>query len=304
MNVGVAWRLLAVMVLWASCFPLITTGLGFAPPLAFAAMRATLAGLCLLAMGATLGRPMPKGKRTWALILAVGIGTTTFGFFGMFHAAEFISPGLATVIANAQPLLAAVLAYAFLGERLKLIGAAGLVVGFLGIIAIAWPGLSSDEVRGYTLGLVYILFAAVGLAIGNIAMKRLAGSVDAVVVTGLQLLLGAVPLALLSIALEDISAVSLSVEFLVILTVLSVFGTAFAFWQWFAVLRQVSLNQANAFTFLVPIFGLGIAAAFFQEKLEPVQAVGVALSLGGIALVGFGAVQTRAPMRGEEPRLN
>ena len=44
MTVGVAFRLLAVMGLWAACFPLITVGLDLAPHLAFAAMRAVLAG--------------------------------------------------------------------------------------------------------------------------------------------------------------------------------------------------------------------------------------------------------------------
>ncbi len=47
MNIGAALRLLAVMVLWASCFPLITIGLDLAPHLAFAALRAALAVVCL-----------------------------------------------------------------------------------------------------------------------------------------------------------------------------------------------------------------------------------------------------------------
>lgn len=32
----------------------------------------------------------------------MAFGATTLGFLGMFHAAEFVSPGLATIIANAQ----------------------------------------------------------------------------------------------------------------------------------------------------------------------------------------------------------
>ena len=48
MTVGVALRLVVVMGLWAACFPLITLGLGLAPHLLFAALRAALAGLLLL----------------------------------------------------------------------------------------------------------------------------------------------------------------------------------------------------------------------------------------------------------------
>jgi drug/metabolite transporter (DMT)-like permease len=127
------------MVLWASCFPLITIGLDLVPHLAFAALRAALAGLCLLALGGLCRRPVPVGRRTWILIVMVGLAATSMGFFGMLHAAEFISPGLATVIANTQPIIAAVLAHVFLRERLMAIGKIGLAVGLAGIATIAWP---------------------------------------------------------------------------------------------------------------------------------------------------------------------
>ena len=160
MTVGVALRLLAVMGLWASCFPLITIGLDLAPHLAFAAMRAALAGLCLLLVGDLFRRPVPRGARIWGLIVVVGLGATTLGFIGMFHAAEFVSPGLATVIYDAQPLPTAILAHAFLGERLKTLGEAGLAAGFAGIIGIAWPGLASGNVHRYALGIAYVSLAA------------------------------------------------------------------------------------------------------------------------------------------------
>ena len=76
--------------------------------------------------------------------------------------------------------------------------------------------------------------------------------------------------------------------------VLSVFGTSLAFWLWFAALEEVELTRANAFTFLVPIFGLGIGAALFEERLGWIQAAGVMLVLTGIVLVQRDArAQTR-----------
>ncbi len=196
MTIGVALRLLAIMGLWAACFPLITIGLDLAPHLAFAAMRAALGGVCLLLLGALFRRPMPRGARTWRLIGVVAFGDTTLGFLGMFHAAEFVSPGLATIIYNAQPPLTAVLAHAVLRERLKALGKAGLVAGFAGIIAIAWRGLASGNVNGYTLGIAYIFLAVTGEAVSNVALKRLPKESDAMMVMGVQLLLGAAPLAL------------------------------------------------------------------------------------------------------------
>lgn len=285
MTIGAALRLLVVMVLWAACFPLITIGLDLAPHLAFAALRAALAGVCLIALGALCHRPVPVGARPWFLIVVVGLGATSMGFFGMFHAAEFVSPGLATVIANVQPIVAAVLAYVFLEERLKATGRTGLAVGLAGIAVVAWPGLAGDDARGYSQGIAYVLLAATGVSIGNVAIKRLTGQADPIMAMGFQLLIGAAPLALLSMLTEDISVLTWSKEFVLVLVSLAVLGSSLAFWLWFVVLERVELSRANAFTFLVPIFGLIIGAAFFGERLEAVQIIGVVLVLSGIFLV-------------------
>lgn len=285
MTIGTTLRLLAVMVLSASCFPLITIGLDLAPHIAFAALRAALAGLCLIAFGALSGRRVPDSGRSWTLIVVVGLGATSMGFLGMFHAAEFVSPGLATVIANVQPIIAAVLATVFLGERINAVGKIGLAVGLAGIAVIAWPGIASAHVQGYSLGIAYVVLAATGVSVGNVAIKRLTGQVDPIMAMGFQLLIGAVPLALLSILTEDISMLTWSTEFALVLVVLAVLGSSLAFWLWFEALERAELNRANAFTFLVPIFGLMIGTAFFGERLEVVQIAGVILVLTGILLV-------------------
>lgn len=285
MTIGTTLRLLAVMVLWASCFPLITIALDLAPHIAFAALRAALAGLCLIALGALCGRPVPDRGRSWTLIGVVGVGATSVGFLGMFHAAEFVSPGLATVIANVQPIIAAVLANVFLGERLSAIEKIGLAAGLAGIAIIAWPGIASAPVQGYSLGIAYVILAATGVSIGNVAIKRLTGQVDPIMAMGFQLLIGAVPLALLSMLTEDISVWTWSMELVLVLVARAVLGSSLAFWLWFEALERVDLNRANAFTFLVPIFGLMIGAAFFGERLKVVQIVGVILVLTGILLV-------------------
>ncbi|MEH6412026.1 MAG: DMT family transporter, partial [Hyphomonas sp.] len=111
-------RLLAafVMVLWASCYPLITLGLDDAPHLTFAALRAVIAGTVLIAAAGLKRAPLPGTLAAWGWIILAGLSMTALGYFGMFHAADFLSPGLATVIESLQPLLASLLAIVFLRE--------------------------------------------------------------------------------------------------------------------------------------------------------------------------------------------
>ncbi|MGK7655044.1 DMT family transporter [Roseovarius sp. B08] len=149
-----ALKIVLAMVLWALCFPVIVVGLKYSPHLTFAAMRALLAGGVLTVLALILGRPFPRGHRVRLTLAGVGFGATSLGFLGMFHAAEFVSPGLATVIANTQPLLAAVLAAFWLGEKLSLIGSIGLFAGFAGIVLIALPDFLDDGNESYVIGVL------------------------------------------------------------------------------------------------------------------------------------------------------
>lgn len=287
MSISATLRLVLVMGLWAGCFPIITLGLEMAPHLAFATMRAALAGLCLILIGAVFGRSIPTGRRTWFLIAVTGFGATGLGFLGMFHAAEYVSPGIATVIANVQPLLTVILAFFILNEGLGLIGIAGIALGFVGILVIASPGFSGGITQGYTLGIAYIALAAFGVAIGNVAIKQLPQHVDGAMAMGFQLLIGSIPLAALSITSEVPRSIVWTGEFVIVLVILSTLGTSMVFWLWFSVLREVDLSRAVAFTFLVPLFGLLIGGTLFDERLGWIEITGAALILTGILAVQF-----------------
>ena len=278
-------QIILVMLLWAACFPLITAGIEFAPHLTFAALRAMLAGLTLTALALALRRPLPKEGRVWAMVAVVGLGATSLGFLGMFHAAEFVSPGIATVIANTQPLMAAGLAGIVLNERLTAHGKAGLALGFVGILVIVSPQLLSEGQNNYILGVAYIVLAALGITVSNVLIKRIAGNVDALMAMGLQMLIGSIPLILGAWAMEEPTAIRWSFTFIAALLGLSLFGTALVYWLWFSVLEKAPLNRANAFSFLIPIFGLTIGALFYGESLGWSQLIGIALTVLGVGLV-------------------
>ncbi len=279
-------KVVTVMALWAACFPLITPGLALAPHLTFATMRALIAGSALVGTALALGRPMPTGRTTWLLLIIAGVGATTLGFLGMFHAAEFIAPGMATVIANTQPLLAAGLALLVLNERLGTAGTAGLALGFAGIAVIAAPSFTAQQNNDdYLLGIAYVLLAAAGITVSNVALKRVAGTVDPLMAAGTQLLVGMIPLSLIASLTETPSDVNWSPKFILILLALALPGTAIVYWLWLSVLETLTLNRANAFSFLIPIFGLSMGIAFYGETLTASVALGAALAFLGILLV-------------------
>lgn len=287
-----------VMLLWALCFPLISVGLADSPPMAFAALRAAFSGIVLIGAAEWLNRPAISDQNLWGGVVLVGLSATSLGFFGMFYGGGLIAPGLATVLANTQPLIAALLAWAYLSEHLSVVQRWGLVTGFGGIVLIGVSGLAGTDSQ--LLGIVFILLAAIGIAVSNVALKRLAGRVDILRAMGWQLLIGALPLALLAVAIEDVRAIDWSSRFVINLIVLSVFGTAVAFVLWFTLLQYASLSRLNVFTFLTPIFGLLMGVAFFAERLHAPELAGIGLCLLGIyGVTRHAGVRACAPLPGE-----
>jgi drug/metabolite transporter (DMT)-like permease len=249
----------------------------------FATLRAGVAGVVLLVAAQWLRRPAIKGRAVWVGIVVVALTATSLGFFGMFYGGARVSPGLATVITNTQPLMAAVLAWWLLGEQLSALQRWGLVVGFAGIVLIGVPGLSDSDSE--LLGILFILIGAAGIAVSNVVLKRIAHRVDILRAMGWQLLIGTLPLVTLALATEDPNAIDWTWTFILNLVILSVLGTSAVFALWFALLRRASLSQLNVFTFLTPIFGLIIGVLWFAEKLSGLTLAGITLSLVGIYLV-------------------
>lgn len=282
-------RLSLVMFLWALCFPLITVGLTVAPPLTLATLRAAVAGLALLVPAIVLRRPWPRGRHVWLTLAGAGVSLTTMGFTGMFLAGEAVSPGLATVLANVQPLLAAVLAFFVLGERLGSRRRIGLFLGFSGILLVAVPGFALDSANSNPLGLAYIGLGALGVAAGNVLLKRVAGTVDLLMASGWQLLLGSIPLAIAANLAEAPQQIVWSPLLLLVLLALAVPGTAVTAALWYSLLHRSELNRLNTFTFLTPAFALLIGALFFGERLQELEIGGMVLILTGVAWSSRGA---------------
>ena len=299
LRIPVAAGTVLVMFLWAACFPLIVVGLESSPPITLAALRAVVAGAVLLAAARLLDRPRVSGATAWRRVVLVGVTATSIGFFGMFYGGERVSPGIATVLANTQPLVAAGLAWIMLGERLSPLQRVALVAAFVGIVLVAAPGASASADQA--AGVLYILLAAAGVAISNVVLKRLVGHADILWAMGWQLLIGSLPLIVLALVVEDTSSIRWGVELTLTIAALSVLGTAVPFVLWFGLLRHAALTRLNVFSFLTPVFGLLVGALLFEERTSVVQIAGIVVSLAGVYFVSRSPRRQRAEGR-DEPK--
>jgi len=247
-------------------------------------LRSLVAGLFLLIIAIVLKRPFPRATKHWLLIVAIALSATSIGFWGMFYAGSLISPGLATVLTNTQPLIAGLLGWYFLKESLNKRAIIGILVGFFGVFIISTESLLLPNSQASN-GLFYALVAALGVAISNILLKKLANQADVFYAMGFQLLIGAIPLGLLSFYFGELPSFQFSLAFGWILLALALLGTALPFTLWFWLMSKAPLYQLNIFSFLNPVFGLFLGYVYFSESLSIYQYSGIAFIIFSVYLV-------------------
>ncbi len=272
-----------VAFLWAICFPFIVVGLPDAPPLLFAALRALLAGLCLILIAVGKGRRISFSPRRFLMLTVIGFSYTGMGLGGMFLGAGKLGPGLATVLANAQPLFAAVLALFIFREVVTGRVFAGLIVGFIGVVVLATPEMEFGNAR-FT-GAVYVLVGAIGTAFGNVLLKYQAGSDDIYWSMAIQLVIGSAFLGIASVGLGEGMAIDWTWSFSSAIFVLAIPATALMVVLWYSLLASAPLNSLNSFTFLTPVFGLVIGILLFGETFSFVEIIGIGITIVGLVIV-------------------
>lgn len=277
---------LGVSVIYATCYVAIKAGLPFAPPLRFGGLRLLIAGAALLGLVWVRHEPLLPPRRVWPwlLTLALTAGTATYG--AMFLSPGLAGAGIASVLGNAQPLFAVVLAAAFLGEHVTRAKLVALVFGLAGVLAIAYPALTGPSALALW-GALLALGASVGSAIGSVIIKRVGSSSPLMTLTAWALLLGSLPLLGGSAVVERSTRTTWNPTFIALLLFLALAGTSLTTALWYWLLQQDEVGRLTLFLFLVPIVGLALAARFFNERLDPVEGLGVALTIVGIGAVAW-----------------
>lgn len=281
---GRAGLALGLTLVYAVCYSAIKVGLGFAPPLRFAGLRAALAGSALLLLLAVLRRPLVPPRRFWAGTLALAAFGTFLASAAMFLAPGRTGAGIASVLGNTGPLMVIVLAALFLGEPVTRTKLVALLLGTLGVSLIAWPALT-DPARSGAAGAAFPLLAAAGAAGSSVLLKRLEVGDAVLAVAAWQLLLGSVPLLAASAGLERAGAVRWEATFLALLLFLALVGTAFALSLWYWLVQREDVGRLTLILFLVPVLGLALAGFLFDERIGGAEVAGIGLTFAAIGLV-------------------
>ena len=277
--------LLALVVLssiWGYTWVLAKQGLDHAPPFAFAAARCIGGGLALLLALKLSGRPLalPAPRSTAVIGLVQVAGFMIFQTWALVEG----GPGKTAVLIFTMPIWTLVMSWAILGERIRGQQWLAAIGTLTGLVLIIEPWNMHTSLFSKSLGLL----AAVCWAIGSILVKRLRSrqAIDLLSLTTWQMLIGAVPLALLAILVPE-RPTDWSPHYIGILAFMSLGSMALCWWLWIYILDRVPAWEASLSVLGTPVIAILSSRLTLGEEFTALEIAGILLIGGGLALLSL-----------------
>ncbi len=292
------WRALALglafVAMWSSAFTSAHIVVAYAPPFLALSARFLISGLLALGVGLASGQRIHLTRAQWGAVVTFGVCQNALYLGLNFKAMQTLDAGLAAVIASLLPLIVAALGRLFFGERLSLLGLAGLVAGFGGVLVVmlARLGHGAD-----LLGVALCLVGVLALSTATLLLRGASSGGNLWIIVGLQMLVGCVALFPVAWFLEDWTvswSAPLGWAFLYTVLVPGVAATMI----WFVLVGRIGATRASTFHFLNPFFGLATAALILGERVTGRDLIGVGIIMAGILAV---QVSRLAPARPDAP---
>jgi drug/metabolite transporter (DMT)-like permease len=284
------WSLYAVNVLiWSSTWVAIKFGLEDVPPLLGAGVRFAFAGAVLLLVARALGRSLKKTD--WILAVVLGVFPFACAYGLIYWGEQYVPSGLVAVLFGVMPLYSATLAsVALVGEPLRGRLVAGIAVALGGLALAFGESLALGHAERAVLAATACAIAPLAAAIGNVAIKRRANTLDPIVLNGWGMLGGGALLLATSGAAEDWGAAAWTAQAVGSTAYLAIIGSAVPFVTLTILLRELPAVTVSYITLLLPFGALAFGAALYDERIT-------LAALGGATLVAGGLLVAQWPAR-------
>jgi len=220
----------------------------------------------------------------WLRFAAAGIGGQVLAQLGMTWGITKSLASNAAILNLLIPVITAVLATFMLRERITLLRVACLIVGLAGVFLLSVQDLkqSSFLQAGYLTGNALILAGCLGSAFYNVYCKGLLQrfqEIEILIFSYVTASVASVPLLIWAEPFHFAQLAALDWRGWLAFAFLAIFMYGLSMVLFFYVLQHLPVTVASASLYLVPVFGILIAATFLGERLTSVAIAGTAVVL-------------------------
>ncbi|MZR23061.1 EamA family transporter [Sneathiella chungangensis] len=268
----------------------IRMGLETLPPTTLVAMRVTVASLVLLVVIWRQGYRLPTDLDSWKNF-AIQSFLNSFGAWTLLAwGQQYVESGLATVLNSTSPIFVFLLTWLVTKhEAVSLRKITGAIIGLMGIVLII--GVDALQSLGQeVVAQLAILFSAMLYGYAAIRGQKFSHLPSTVTAAGVMIF-ASVVLIPASIVIDQPWTLSPSLKSLTAIATLGTFGTAVALLLYFRLINTLgSLNTASQ-SYLRMGIGVMLGLVIFGEQLSLIVAMGVVISILGVALINIPAKQ-------------
>lgn len=250
----------------------------------FALAAGLLLGYCLIKK-----RPLKFGlvQHLWLIIL--GISMFSLNYILLYHAQEFLSSAMASVIFSSVLIVNIINSKLFFRTPITSKVMIGSLLGLVGMVLIFWNELShfslkNDTVLGLSLAVLGVLAASVGNLISVQTQKY---DLPVIQMNTYGMAYGALFSLIVGISQGKPITYSAIPSYSISLFYLSLFGSVFAFGCYLTLLRRIGVHKASYAVVLFPAVALVISTFFEDFHWTWPIASGIALiAAGNVFVIG------------------
>jgi len=276
--------LMAVLTLvWGTNWPLFKFAVAEISVWTFRAVAVTMAGVALLSVARARGLSLRIPRDYWPTICIGTFFYLVIWNIASTYSAILIPSGQSAVLGFTMPLWSALISWAVLGERLAGRVVLAVLLGGAAVLLLMIPGI--DAYARAPLGFALGLGAGLGWAIGTLVLKRGKVMVNALVLTGWQLLIAAVPTSIGAMALAEGPWFMPSWQTIVVVAYIALVPMSIGNAAWFSIVGMLPVNIAGLSSVMVPIVAMVSGAIVHGEPLGALQWAAMACTVASLSLV-------------------
>lgn len=283
---SLTYAALAVLILiWGTTWAVIRIGLRGLPPFTGVAIRFGIAAIVLFAVARASG-VRPDWDRRARVLGAVNAALAFSLSYGVVYWAEqWVPSGLASVLFSTFPLMVAGLAHIMLpGEHIQPASAAGILVGFLGVLVIFSEDLAALGGQQTVTASIVFLLSPLAAAVASVVVKRWGKGVHPLSLTAPPMAATAVIMGVLAVIFERGRPLSFDASSVGALLYLAIAGTAVTFFLYFWLLDRLPATRLSLITYGIPVVAVTVGILGLGEPFTGRMFMGSALVLVGVSL--------------------
>lgn len=281
------------MLCWAGAGIAVKEALVVFSPLTLIVLRFTLAIVLMLLVGVLFRRNEVLGlqrveKRDIPLFVLGGLFQPFLYFiFETYTYQSFASPTIAEAMLSTQPIMAPILAFIILREKVTRNNVVGILISTMGMLLLLLVG-ANDFALGNPWG-VLLAIVTVSMSVGyTIILRRIPTRYSSLsIVFYVQLVALVLFYAVWGVfdrqSLQDtIAPLSADLSPVIAVGYLAVFASVTAFILFCYTVRQIGVTRANVFNNVRPVFTALLMWVIFDEQLPIWKWVGIIVIVIGL----------------------